>query len=232
MRISSASRVTKPIDRLRLLRNGDRMKQPEFHARYLKCRESEKWELIGGVVYMASPLGRTHSRFDGAIGFILELYSYSTPGVEVLHGATTILDEESEPQPDLGIRILSESKGRSETVDDYVKGPPELLVEIAHSTRALDLHQKRADYERTGVLEYLVVSTEERELYWFNFRTGRKLRPDRAGIYRSKVFPGLWIDGQAILRIDRTRNVAVLQEGLASPLTQPSSAAWNGRGGG
>jgi Uma2 family endonuclease len=217
MRIHSADRTTTPVDSTQPLRNGDRLRQPEFHERYLKCPEDERWELVGGIVYMASPLGLTHSRFDGAIGLILELYQCSTPGVEVLHGVTTILGQESEPQPDLGLRILPEYHGRSKTLGDYVKGPPELLVEIAHSTRALDLHQKREDYEQTGVLEYLVVCTEERELYWFDFQTSRKLRPDGAGIYRSKAFPGLWIEGQALLNRDSARNMAVLQEGLASP---------------
>jgi Uma2 family endonuclease len=193
------------------------MKQPEFHRRYLECPASEKWELVGGIVYMASPLGLTHSDYDDEVGFILSLYRRSTPGVQVLHGATTILGEESEPQPDLGLRIRPEFKGRSGTVDDYVKGPPELLVEIAHSTRAMDLHQKRTDYQTAGVLEYLVVCTEERELHWLNSRTGRPLRPDGEGVYRSKVFPGLWVDGPALLALDSARVQAVVRQGLADP---------------
>jgi Uma2 family endonuclease len=158
MRMTSANRTSKAASTcLPPLANGDRMKQPEFHRRYLECPVGEKWELVGGIVYMASPLSLSNSDYDSEVGLVLRLYRVSTPGVQILHGATTILGEKSEPQPDLGLRIRPEFKGRSRTEGDYVKGPPELLVEIAHSTRAMDLHQKRADYQTAGVLEYLVV---------------------------------------------------------------------------
>jgi Uma2 family endonuclease len=217
MRAASVSRTTIATDRVTLLENGDRMNQAEFHRRYLESPEDEKWELVGGTVYRASPLSLTLSDYDEQIGFALGLYRRSTPGVQVLHGATAILGEESEPQPDLGLRILPEYGGQSRSVDDYVQGPPELLVEIAHSTRALDMHQKRADYERAGIVEYLVICTEERELHWFNFRTASPLRPDRAGVYRSRVFPGLWIDGQALLDLESARLAEVVRQGIATP---------------
>jgi Uma2 family endonuclease len=216
MRMHSASRLTTSVNNKRPLANGDHMKQPEFHRRYEQCPKGEKWELVGGIVYMPSPLSVTHSDYQEEIGYALSVYRRSTPGVQALQGATTILGDKSEPQPDLSLRIRPEYRGRSQTVKDYVKGPPELLVEIAHSTRALDLLQKRADYERAGVLEYVVVSTEEPELHWFNLRTDRPLRPDREGVYRSKVFPGLWIDGPALLRLDSTRVEEVVRQGLAS----------------
>ena len=142
----------------------------------------------------------------------------ATPGVEVLHGATAILGEESEPQPDLGLRFLPEYGGRSRTTDDdYLEGPPELLAEISYSTRAMDMNQKRNDYERAGVLEYLVLCVEERELHWFHFPSRRTIRPDREGVARSRVFPGLWIDAPALLARDGPRTAAALQRGLAAP---------------
>jgi Uma2 family endonuclease len=200
-----------------LLSNGDRMTQAEFHECYEHYPEDVKFELVGGIVYMASPLRRTHSRYDGQIGFALELYQRATPGVEVLHNATTILGEESEPQPDLGMCILSEFGGQSNTdKDDYVEGAPELLVEIAYSTRAIDLHAKRDDYKRAGVIEYFVLCIKEQEIHWFHFPTDRPIRPNRQGFSRSRVFPGLWIDGAALLRRDSPRVRAVVHEGIAS----------------
>jgi Uma2 family endonuclease len=210
----SASRTEKGVP---LLVNGERMKQQEFHRRYKACPEDEKWELIGGTVYMASPLRRSHSRYDGKIGLVLELYETATPGVETLHNATTILDDESEPQPDLGLRILPEYGGQSQTTaDDYLQGAPELLVEVAHSRRAIDMHAKRDDYQRCGVLEYFVVCWEEQETHWFHFSSGDMIRPTRQGISRSRVFPGLWLDVAALLRLDSARLMEVLQQGLAS----------------
>ena len=170
-------RVASPSENgLPLLCNGDHMKQPEFHERYETYPEDVKFELIGGIVYMASPLRLTHSNYDDEIGFALGMYRRATPGVQALHNATTILGEESEPQPDLGLRILPEYGGRSRTTErDYVEGPPELLVEIAHSTRAIDMHAKRHDYHQTGVLEYLVLCVEEREPHWFGLQQGRPM---------------------------------------------------------
>jgi hypothetical protein len=199
------------------LANGDRMKQAEFHRRYEQYPEDVKFELIGGTVYMTSPLRRAHGLYHPAFSGVLWLYAAATPGVEVLDNATTILGEESEPQPDLELRILSQYGGQSrETHEDYVEGPPELMAEISHSTRAIDMHQKRDDYERAGVLEYVVLCLEEQELYWWHFPSGRAIKPDRQGISRSRVFPGRWIDGSALLARDTKRLIKVAEQGIAS----------------
>jgi Uma2 family endonuclease len=200
-----------------VLVNGDRMGQPEFHRRYQACPDDVKFELIGGIVYMASPLRLPHSDYDDELGFAFGLFRRHTLGVAVLHSATTILGEESEPQPDLGLRILPEYGGQSRTTPDkYVEGPPELLAEIAHSTRALDMHQKRLDYRLAGVAEYLVLCVEEQELHWFDFRGRRTIRPNSDEVYRSRVFPGLWIDGRALLARDSAQVELVLRQGLGS----------------
>src|SRR5437870_8562236 len=88
------------------LANGDRMKQPELHRRYEAYPEDVKFELIGGIVYMSSPLRRRHGLYQPKLSLVLAHYEATTPGLELLDNATTILGEESEPQPDLGLRIL------------------------------------------------------------------------------------------------------------------------------
>jgi len=200
-----------------LLVNGERMTQAEFHRRYQAYPEDVKIELIGGIVYMASPVGWPHAIYHSELSFVLKLYAAGTPGVELGDNATTILGEECEPQPDLELRIHEACGGRSRVNSaKYVEGPPELVGEIAHSSRAIDLYQKKTDYEQAGVLEYLVVCVEEQELHWFDFTRGGLLKPHRQGIYRSRVFPGLWIAGPALLAQDTLRLAAVVQQGLAS----------------
>jgi Uma2 family endonuclease len=201
-----------------LLHNGDHLTQPEFHRRYEAYPGKEKFELIGGIVYMSSPLRMPHSDYDDEVGFALGLYRRATPGVQVLHNASVILSLTSEPQPDLALRIVPEFGGQSgDTPDQYIAGPPELLIEIAYSTWAIDMHQKKLDYQRAGVLEYVVVCIEDQELHWFNFKTGRPIRPDAQGIYRSRVFPGLWIDGPALLARKSARIARIVRQGLKSP---------------
>src|SRR6516165_4258127 len=172
----SRSRTRSVRSELALLHNGDHLTQPEFHRRYEAYPEDVKFELIGGTVYMGSPLGETHSDYEDELGFVFGVYRRATPGVKSIHGATTILGAESEPQPDLGLRILEEYGGRARlTRKKYIEGPPELLAEISHSTVAIDLHQKKADYQKAGVQEYLVVCVEERLLFWFDFKTQQSI---------------------------------------------------------
>lgn len=200
-----------------LLCNGDRMKQPEFHRRYLTYPDNVKFELIGGIVYMASPARWPHGNYSHELSLIFGLYRSATPGVEAGDNATVILGEESEPQPDLALRLLPEYGGQSRLdEDEYVRGAPELLAEIAYSSRAIDLNQKRVDYEQAGIQEYLVLSIEDQELYWFHFPSAKRIQPNRQGVSRSLVFPGLWIENKALLGRNTARQIEVVQQGIAS----------------
>jgi hypothetical protein len=149
----------------------------------------------------------------------LAYYRARTPGTQALDNATTVMDELGVPQPDAQLRILPECGGQTRNEGKFVAGAPELVAEIAKSTKAIDLGAKRADYQRAGVLEYLVVTLEPDDVYW-HVRRGRKLvrvRPGRDGLYRSKVFPGLWLDPAALLRRDLAGVLAALDRGLATP---------------
>jgi hypothetical protein len=66
------------------------------------------------------------------------------------------------------------------------------------------------------VLEYLVVCVADQELHWFDFRSGDLITANRQGIFCSRVFPGLWIDGPALLARDSKKLIAALERGLAS----------------
>jgi Uma2 family endonuclease len=180
--------------------------------------EGFRAELVGGTVYVASPLKIRHGRPHVALATVFGSYEGNTPGVETGDSVTVVLGDESEPQPDLYLRILPEFGGQSRTSeDDYVDGPPELIAEIAYATYSLDLNAKRNDYQRHGVLEYLVASVKDRKLVWLDLRTGKEIALDGDGIARPRAFPGLWIDSAALFECDYHRLMATLQQGLASP---------------
>ena len=125
--------------------------------------------------------------------------------------------EDSEPQPDAFLRVLPDYRGRSRTTaEDYVEGPPELVVEIAYSSRSIDLHAKREDYAKYGVLEYLVLLVRERELRWFDLPGDRELSEDADGVLRVRAFPGLWIHAEGLIGKDYTKMMRVLEAGLSS----------------
>ncbi len=54
---------------------------------------------------------------------------------------------------------------------------------------------------------------------WFILRGDQfeRLLPGADGIFRSEVFPGLWLDGAALVAEDYVRVQVVLQMGLNSP---------------
>jgi Uma2 family endonuclease len=53
------------------------------------------------------------------------------------------------------------------SADDYIEGAPELVVEIAASSAAYDLHDKKKAYRRNGVQEYIVWQIFE--ISWIGF---------------------------------------------------------------
>ena len=114
------------------------------------------------------------------------------------------------------MRILPEYGGLSRDQGRYVGGAIELVAEIAVSSRAIDLHAKREAYQNAGVVEYLVVCVESRELFWVHFPDDTLLSPDKKGVLRSKVFPGLWIHAEALLDLDSAKVRSVTEEGIAS----------------
>jgi Uma2 family endonuclease len=151
--------------------------------------------------------------------FCFVCYENATPGTQALNNTTDILGPDSEPQPDGCLLILPEKGGQTKVVDGWLTGPPELIGEIASTTESYDLHGKKQDYERQGIKEYIVVALWQRRVFLFIQRNGRfeELPPGPDGVFRSEVFPGLWIDPEALLRSDGARLFEVLQKGLATP---------------
>jgi Uma2 family endonuclease len=197
---------------------GQRLDQPTFHARYEAMPPGTRAELIDGVVHMPSPVGSKHGEAHVPIIVWLAMYARRTPGTTVLDNATAILGWKSEVQPDAQLRLEPESGGRTRIERGFVTGPPELVVEVAHSTRYVDLGPKLDEYERAGVREYVVRTIQPAEVLWHAVVDGRlrEVAPDADGLLRSRGFPGLWLDPKAFLSGDLDALLATLDLGLAS----------------
>lgn len=202
------------------LNAGDRLSRAEFERRYHAHPEIKKAELVEGLVYMPSPARFTqHSQPHGYMVTWLGYYGAATPGILLGDNATVRLDHENVVQPDALLRLDPRLGGHSHvTRDDYLSGPPELVVEIAASSVAYDLGVKRRVYARSSVQEYLAAQAYEQRVDWFVLREGvyEALQPDSDGILRSEVFPGLWLPVDALWAGDLARMLAVLQQGLSS----------------
>ena len=77
--------------------------------------------------------------------------------------------------------------------------------------------------------EYVVVILRQQRVVWFIRRDGKfqEMQPGPDGIYRSEVFPGLWLDPAALLRNDGPRVTEALHQGLGLDGTRRfSSPGW------
>lgn len=200
------------------LHPGDKLTREEFLRRWEAHPEIKRAELLGGVAYMPSPVKLEHGNTESDVGLWLGTYSVATPGTDCGHNTTTFLLDDT-PQPDLHLRILPQYGGGSWNEEGYLGGVPEFLAEICLSSAAYDLHIKYDLYEAAQVPEYLAVLAHEHEIRWHRLSGGRyELQPpDADGVWRSQVFPGLWLDGKALLSRDRAKVLKCLCEGTESP---------------
>jgi Uma2 family endonuclease len=202
------------------LENGDRLIRHEFERRYQQMPHVKKAELIEGIVYMASPLRfEPHAEPHADLIIWLGNYKVATPKVRLGDNPTVRLDLDNEPQPDAILLIDASAGGQTFIGEDgYIEGAPELAVEVAASSATIDLGDKKWAYRRNGIREYLVWQVFEQRIDWFSLQNGDyvSLLPDENGVIRSQVFPGLWLQVNAMLQNDMPQVLSVLQVGLNS----------------
>jgi Uma2 family endonuclease len=211
------TRSAKPIPPLQA---GDRLTRAEFERRYRAMPHVPKAELVEGVVYLSSPVSNEgHASPHIRLSTVWGVYWSQTPGVACGDNGTVLLDLDNEPQPDIFMRILPQYGGQSGDRGDYVEGAPELIAEVAASSASYDLHDKLRAYRRNGVREYIVWRVWDGEIDWFVLReaTYERLAPTAEGVYRSEIFPGLWLDAAALLAGNLAQAIQVVQQGLAGP---------------
>jgi Uma2 family endonuclease len=202
------------------LENGDRLSRREFERRYDAMPRLKKAELIEGIVYMAAALrfqnhGKPHAQL---LGWLFN-YHVATPGTQLGDNPTVRLDLDNEPQPDIALFIDAACGGQVRiSEDDYLEGAPELIAEVAASSASYDLGDKKRAYRRNGVKEYIVWQMFENKLDWFVLQDDAyvAMEPDEDGIFRSHVFPGLWLDVESLLTGEMQKVLATLQRGLSS----------------
>lgn len=202
-----------------LLQSGMKLDQEEFLRRWYAMPKVKYAELINGVVYMPSPLSRDHGVPDNMIGTWIGMYCWNTPGTEAGSNLTYLFSSKNVPQPDQSLRILPAHGGSSKDEGNLNAGPPELAIEVSLSSRSFDLGDKLTMYELENVQEYLIVDVKNQEIHWHQLVNNKyqRIDPDDAGVLKSVVFPGLWLNGQALFDKDTMLLQAVLQQGLQSP---------------
>jgi hypothetical protein len=203
------------------LKEGDRLSREEFERRYDAMPELKRAELINGVVLMPSPVRHEqHGNPHAYLTAWLVCYEMNTPGTSIGDNSTIRLDGDNEPQPDDTL-LIKPGWGGNARIDSegYIEGGPELVAEVAASSVNIDLTSKLQVYSQHGVREYLVWRVLDQAVDWFVLRQGQydRLAPTSGGVLQSEVFPGLWLDVAALVRLEVPAVMQQLQQGLASP---------------
>ncbi|MFN7919924.1 MAG: Uma2 family endonuclease [Bryobacteraceae bacterium] len=208
------------------LQEGDRLDSAEFLRRWEAMPDLRRAELLGGVVFMPSPVSSPHGRIHSVFSDWLGFYAVRTPVCQKCLDTTWVMGETEVPQPDIALRILPEHGGQSGVRGNYATGAPELIVEIVMSSHDRDLRTKLQTYEQAGVREYITALLPENKIVWRALSAGKfRTLPVSAGQIRSRIFPGLWLDVEAIWRCDTKTLLAVVERGTATPAHAEFAAA-------
>lgn len=209
---------------------GDKLTREEFIHRWEAMPQLKNAELIGGIVYMPSPLSADHSESDTRVIQWLAHYAMHTPGSKAGNNATWYMLRDA-PQPDSYLRLLRECGGSSWVQEKFLHGAPELAAEVCLSSTSYDLNQKKELYRSAGVKEYLTVILNEEEVRWHRLvgEEYQLLPVSPEGVIQSVVFRGLWLDVKAMLEGNMLRVVEVLNQGLKSPEYQEFAAYLSSR---
>lgn len=179
-------------------------------------KDGQKADLIGGVIYMASPDNtEAADLFVWLIALMHDLAERFDSGKVYGSRVAFKLDETHSPEPDIGFvrreRLAAVRRG-------HVKGPPDLAVEIVSPDSIdRDYKKKRAMYERFGVSEYWLIDEMKRKVTLLRLdRKGnyREVRP-RKGKLHSEVMPGFWIRPEWMWLETRPKKADALAELLA-----------------
>jgi Uma2 family endonuclease len=202
---------------IELLQPGDYLCRDEFLRRWEAMPHIKKAELIGGIVYMPSPISRKHGYVHNHVAHWLGQYATHTVGCQAGDDGTWLMQKDA-PQPDVFLQILPEYGGHSRPSGPFVEGAPELIAEVCLSSTSYDLHQKKELYRSAGVDEYVAILLSETEVRWHRLIDGsyQLLAPTPDGVIRSVVFPGLWLNVPALLKGDMLQVLECLNEGMRS----------------
>jgi Uma2 family endonuclease len=113
--------------------------------------DGRRYEVIDGVLIVSAAPGRLHQRAVKRAAIIIDAAAPSE--LEVLFAPFAVaLADDTEMQPDLVVGR------RTDFTDRDLPRPPVLAVEVlSASTRMIDLHLKRARFERAGTPYFWII---------------------------------------------------------------------------
>jgi Uma2 family endonuclease len=152
---------------------------------YLADRSEDRYELIGGQVFMMAPPTVEHQRTVQKVFKQLDAFFTGKSCEAFVSPIGVCLNENTAVQPDVLV-VCDRSKIGEKTIN----GAPDLVVEVSSpSTKVHDLNRKRLLYKEAGVREYWVV--DDGRILKFTFEQNEDEAEIFGGEIQSTVFPGL-----------------------------------------
>ena len=161
-----------------------------------------RFERAKGRLVLMPPAGFDHHVTIEPFRNHLGAYCLTHPEIvdHVFQESWTSVDEDTDRIPDIAVYLKSEETPPPRLPDRV----PELIFEIVspgRTNRRRDYDEKRDEYERLRVLEYVIVDRFDHEVTVLRLVDGKYqeqlLKP--ADIYRSPLLPGLEIPLQPII---------------------------------
>ncbi len=158
-------------------------------------QEPWKFERIDGRLVLMTPAGEGHRDTTNLFRDPLVIYKVNHPGIveKVYEESWVVIDENTERFPDLAVYLQTDEEHPA-----FPHRIPDLVFETVSpgaADRRRDYEDKRAEYERIGVREYVIVDRFEHRLLVLRLEEGRftetELGPDDS--YTTARLPGLEI---------------------------------------
>lgn len=179
--------------------HGMKLSREEFaEAQY---DEPWRYERINGRLFVMAPAGPDHQRPNNRIRSYLGAYELAHPEIVeyIFSEAWIYTSREDDRIADIGVYLVaSRDKGRDPD------RAPELVFETVSGggeDRKRDYVDKRAEYLRIGVKEYVIVDRFERRVTVLRRSRGRFVESHLGprDVYRSPLLPGLKIPLKEII---------------------------------
>lgn len=138
-------------------------------------------ELTKGELYVVPSPSVTHQMISQKLNVLLyNFLQESKLGVVIPAPIDVKLSEYDVVIPDL----LFIQENRKEIIaETHINGPPDLIVEILSSNRKRDLVEKKQQYEKFRIKEYVVVDPLQKQIIQFLF-------DQNSNIFEEKTFSG------------------------------------------
>ena len=142
--------------------------------------ENDRVELLNGEIIVMAPIGYRHST---AVALLNKFFLRASRDRYEIHPQNPfVLDERSEPQPDITlVEPVVFTQGHHATPAQIF-----LVIEVSDTTVRYDREDKRPAYARNGIREYWLLNLEDNVLEIYRdpagdtYRDARVLRPDES----------------------------------------------------